>query len=310
MAIYRTLQLTFWTDSKITDDFTPEDKYFYLYLMTNPHTKLCGCYEISLNTASIETGYNKDTVKHLLNRMDTVHNVIRYSPETREVLLLNWHKYNWTRSEKFRKPLRNEIKAVKDDAFRDYLTRIEQGVDTVCTPSSDGDNTVSIPYQQGMDTVPIPYGYGSDTTVSVTVPVTVTDTVTDSVTDTVKQEIHYNTNTEESYNFEDITERWNELEHYGVTPIRGIRKNSKRDEAVKKLLRMFGEDEVFIAINKVKDSPFLLGKRTDFQITFDWFVKVANFQKVLEGNYRERGAGSQPEDVANNILKFLEGVDE
>lgn len=301
MAIYRTVQLTFWTDSKMVDDFTPEDKYFYLYLMTNPHTNLCGCYEISLNTASIETGYNKETVIHLLNRMNAVHNVIRYSPETREVLILNWHKYNWTKSADFHKPLRKEIEAVKNDSFREYLQKIEQGVDTVSRPS-----------EHRVDTVCTPSIDGAGTTVTVTVPVTVTDTVTDTVTvsDSVKQEIHYNTNTEDSYAFEDITQRWNELEHYGVTPIRGIKKNSKRDEAVKKLLRVFGENDVFIAINNVKDSPFLLGKRTDFQITFDWFVKVANFQKVLEGNYRERGAGSQPEEVANNILKFLEGVDE
>ena len=32
MATFRSIHLTFWTDSKVDDDFTPEDKYFYLYL--------------------------------------------------------------------------------------------------------------------------------------------------------------------------------------------------------------------------------------------------------------------------------------
>lgn len=27
MAIYRNVQLSFWTDNKVEDDFTPEDKY-------------------------------------------------------------------------------------------------------------------------------------------------------------------------------------------------------------------------------------------------------------------------------------------
>ena len=45
MASYRNISMDFWTDSKVVDDFTPEDRYIYLYCMTNPHTNLCGCYE-------------------------------------------------------------------------------------------------------------------------------------------------------------------------------------------------------------------------------------------------------------------------
>ena len=33
MAIFRNVHITFWTDPKIVDDFTPEDKYFYIYLL-------------------------------------------------------------------------------------------------------------------------------------------------------------------------------------------------------------------------------------------------------------------------------------
>ena len=156
MAIYRSIQMSFWTDSKVVDDFTPEDRYFYLYLFTNPHTNLAGCYELSLKQASVETGYSTDSILNLLNRFERVHNVIQYSRQTKEVLILHWHKYNWTLSEKFRKPLKMEIDNVKDDGFREYLTRLYEG-----------DNTVSIPYPYPMDT---------------TVTVTVTDTV--SVTDT------------------------------------------------------------------------------------------------------------------------------
>ena len=35
MAKYRSIQTSFWSDSKIIEDFTPEDRYFYLYLLTN-----------------------------------------------------------------------------------------------------------------------------------------------------------------------------------------------------------------------------------------------------------------------------------
>lgn len=151
MAIYRNVQMSFWTDAKVVDDFTPEDKYFYLYLCTNPHTTLAGCYEISLRQMSSELGYSMHSVENLLERFENVHKVIRFSPDTKEVLLLNWHKYNWTDSDKFKKALHREIESVKNPDFKRFLTGV-----------AEGDDTVSIPYPYGMDT---------------TVTVTVTDPV-------------------------------------------------------------------------------------------------------------------------------------
>lgn len=155
MAIYRTISMSFWTDSKVVDDFTPEDRYFYLYLFTNPHTNLCGCYEVSTKQMAYEVGYSIDSIIMLLKRFEEVHNVLRYSEVTKEVLLLNWHKYNWTSSEKFRKPLLKEITEVKDTSFRGYLQDL-----------ADGKEPQYGIYTNCMDT---------------SVTVTVTDTVTDSV---------------------------------------------------------------------------------------------------------------------------------
>ena len=63
MASYRSVYTTFWTDTKVSDDFTPEDKYFMLYCLTNNYTNLCGCYEISIKQMAIDTGYNEETIK-------------------------------------------------------------------------------------------------------------------------------------------------------------------------------------------------------------------------------------------------------
>lgn len=161
--------MTFWTDSKVVDEFTPEDKYFYLYLMTNPHTNLAGCYEISITQAANETGYNKESIERLLQRMEKVHNTIRYSKQTKEVLILNWSKYNWTRSRDFQKPLVLEIENVKNPDYKAYLELELENINTVITPSYESPDT------------------------SVTVTVTDTDTV--SVTDTdiekIKEIISY-----------------------------------------------------------------------------------------------------------------------
>lgn len=155
MAIYRNVSMSFWTDNKVTDDFTPEDRYFYLYLFTNPHTNLCGCYEISVKHMSYETGYSKESIENLIDRFEKVHKVLRFSRENKEVLLLNWSKHNWTSSEKFRKPLAKEIECVKTVEFKEFLLKVFNGEDTVS----------------------IPYGYGIDTT-CIDTTVTITDTVT------------------------------------------------------------------------------------------------------------------------------------
>ena len=140
MALSRNIQLSFWTDAKVIDDFTPEDRYFFLYLMTNPHTNLCGCYEISKKQMSDETGYTKETIEKLIKRMSESHQVIRYSNASKEMLITNWHKYNWTESSKLRIALEREIETIKDSEFKSYLTEI-----------LNGNDTVSIPYPYTMD---------------------------------------------------------------------------------------------------------------------------------------------------------------
>ncbi len=124
MAIYRNVALSFWEDNKIVDDFTYKDKYFLLYLLTNPHTNLIGCYEISVKQMSNELGLDKSEVEELLTRMEQVHQVIFYAGETKEVLIKNWHKYNWTKSEKLLKKVESLTKYIKSKKLRNYMEEI------------------------------------------------------------------------------------------------------------------------------------------------------------------------------------------
>ena len=165
MALYRTISLSFWTDSKVEDDFTPEDRYFYLYLLTNPHTNLCGCYEISKRQMSNETGYNIDTIERLIERFTKTHGVIAYDDDTKEILIVNWSRYNWTKSQKFLKAVVRDVERIKNDDFRKYVDNLLRG------------------YGINVDKYPIDT---SDLFCSVTDTntVTVTDTVTDTATDT------------------------------------------------------------------------------------------------------------------------------
>ena len=47
MGIKRVISTDFWLDDKVLDLFSPEDKLFFLYLMTNPHTTQLGIYPIN-----------------------------------------------------------------------------------------------------------------------------------------------------------------------------------------------------------------------------------------------------------------------
>ena len=161
MSNYRNISLSFWTDSKVDDEFTPEDKYFYLYLLTNPHTNICGCYEISMKAMERETGYNSDTINRLIKRMSELHNVIRYSKTTKEILVLNWSKYNWSSSDKVIKAIKSVAEYIKSATFKKYiLEKLENGknsyiqitdIDTESDTETDTD--VSIPYAYGIDTI-------------------------------------------------------------------------------------------------------------------------------------------------------------
>ncbi len=124
MAIYRNVHVSFWNDTKIVDEMTPEDKYFMLYLLTNPHTNQVGCYEISLKDMARELGYTSDSVENLLKRFDKKLNLAKYSKRTKELLVVNWHKYNWTTSPKVKACIDKELKNIKNSEFRDFIINI------------------------------------------------------------------------------------------------------------------------------------------------------------------------------------------
>ena len=124
MAIYRTVSPNLWTDTKVVDNFTPEDKYFMLYLLTNPHANLLGCYEISVKQISDETGYTRDTIYNLIARFRNQYKIVDYSDNDKEVLIKNWYKYNWSRSPKTKTALEKLLIYVKCEQFRVYLKSI------------------------------------------------------------------------------------------------------------------------------------------------------------------------------------------
>ena len=98
-----------------------------------------------------------------------------------------------------------------------------------------------------------------------------------------------------------VIEAWNQLPLNKVTTIKS---GTKRHDALVARIRQYGIESVLEAVNMISQSPFLLGQKTDFIITFDWFVRPNNFIKVYEGNYLDRGFKSAKD------MTFAERLDD
>lgn len=93
MGIKRIVDTSFWTDGKV-DDFSPEDKYFMLYLLTNPFSTQLGIYEISIKQVAFQMGYSMDAVKVLIDRFEDKYGVILFSPKTNEIAIKNFLRHS------------------------------------------------------------------------------------------------------------------------------------------------------------------------------------------------------------------------
>lgn len=119
MAAFRKISVSFWSDSFV-GELTPEQKYFYLYLMTNDKTTQCGIYETSIRKICFDTGYNSETVQKLLYFFEEKKK-IRWSNATNEIALINWVKFNESSSPKVLACIEKELKQVKNRVLIQYL---------------------------------------------------------------------------------------------------------------------------------------------------------------------------------------------
>ncbi len=138
MAKYRILQANFWDDGFVLD-LTPEEKYFYNYLLTNGRASQCGCYELPYKIMEMQTGYNRETVEKLIKRF-IEYGKIKYDSTTKEILIINWSKHNFSKSPKVRTCILKEVESIKNKEFQQYMYR------------------VCIDYGYPIDTVSIDYG--------------------------------------------------------------------------------------------------------------------------------------------------------
>ena len=122
MAKFRQIQTDFWSNPYVQEEMTPEDKFFYLYLMTNEKSTQIGIYKITKKQIAFDMGYSIESVGNLLKRFMEQHKLIKYDSETREIILLEWAKTNLNKGGKpFEDLILSELKEVKQKEFIEII---------------------------------------------------------------------------------------------------------------------------------------------------------------------------------------------
>ena len=88
---------------------------------------------------------------------------------------------------------------------------------------------------------------------------------------------------------EDVRQVFEAWQSLGIQKLRKIPDSTTNaGKMLRARIKDYGIGSVLEAVEIVRASDFLMGRATDFQITFDWFVKPNNFLKIVNGNYDNR----------------------
>ena len=113
--VKRVVSTSFWTDCQVIDQYSVEDKYFALYLMTNTKSTQLGIYSLPKKIMSFETCYTAEVIEVLLNRFSDKYGEIIYSEKTQEVSLLKSLSFSiLTGGKPVSDLLKREFRRVKD----------------------------------------------------------------------------------------------------------------------------------------------------------------------------------------------------
>jgi hypothetical protein len=136
-----------WNNEDIIANFTAEDKYFWLYLLTNPHNKMCGVLKNSPSLIARDMGLHKDTIVNLIYRFERNHELIYCDKDTNEIFILNWYKYNWTKSPKIVEIIKKEQNEVKSLYICNLIN------DRISVVLGEKEDTLSIGYRYPTNTI-------------------------------------------------------------------------------------------------------------------------------------------------------------
>ncbi|MFT4415523.1 hypothetical protein ACLM5H_16835 [Fredinandcohnia humi] len=122
MEKYRMVGTDFWKDPVVLEEMTPEESYFYLYLLTNPRITQIGIYKIMKKEMAFDLGYSIESVQSLMDRFISHHQLFRYNTDTRELAIKNRGRVNLRKGGKFMMDcILSELREVEDASIISYV---------------------------------------------------------------------------------------------------------------------------------------------------------------------------------------------
>lgn len=117
---YRILTEQFWTDVKV-EEMSFDEKAMFAYLITNPYTNGCGCYEVTLRQIASQTSLPVSKVKALIEALQDKYRVVHYYEDTCEMLIYKFGRHNWSDSPKLLQGAQNDAATIKNPQAAEFV---------------------------------------------------------------------------------------------------------------------------------------------------------------------------------------------
>jgi hypothetical protein len=295
----------FWKDEKLIK-VSPNAKYLFLYLLSNPHRNILGLYYLPKLYIVVDTGLPEETVSKGLEELFR-NGLITVDNASKMVLINNFMKYNPLENPN---QVTNAVKKIKElprtDLINDLIQQL-QGLEdlklepliTVLKGLGKGLETLSKQEEEEEKEKEEEEVHTSSMVTTLPVPL-----ASEKQTNTLKQvQVPY----------QEIVDDYNSI-CLSLPQVQII--NKRRKKSIKARFMNDLDHDVGRFKNlfrQVEKSDFLTNRsgRKEWRANFDWIINPNNMVKILEGNYdnaaleagRSRGVGGK--GVEDNGIRIL-----
>jgi len=309
--MYRTLDVSFWTDPKVESLIGPE-RYFLSYLILNRHTHVCGLYYLPKNIMEDELGHSDEKghrypieglLKVLIDKK-----FIKYDEKFKIIWVKNMFKRQGT-GEKMIKAAINQFQNLHKcpliNDFIEYYPEVKGAL--------DDDFEIPLPYP--IDTLSKNV-LGDGDVLGLEDKKRLLSTPGADLTDKKEDDPKEPEEPKNDIPYEDIGELWNTICGPVLSRIKEVTPGRRQKIKTRWNFKGRGDlvfwKDLFCAI---AGTPFLLGDSNQgWKASFDWVMNNnENAAKVLEGNYVKQkrahpechiGSGSEPGKLETHSYEF------
>ena len=323
MADYQYINTNIWNDSFMLD-LTPEEKFFYVYLLTCERGNIIGAFELPVKIIELQTGYNRESIEKLIARFVGYGKII-YDQASKEICLVNWLRHNGNTSEKLTKRYLELFNSIKSLEIKEKIASVASSIGLPFCKNTYPIDTLSIPHtypSHTTDTTQTLHNTDKNTCASSEASAEAPPPVGGVPADAETHATPLNDETglpPAGAVADDPPDNPPVADHGKLNPqtlvdlynqrCRSLPKakilSDSRKQALRNRWRQAGKElgrynpadpdagvawwtKFFAA---VEESDFLTGRsEKGFVAGFDWILQQKNFVKIVEGNYRNREA--------------------